>query len=336
MTDHLYPALSTFEIMARPTASSGSYGHGIAGVDDNVQLRVAPSGVSIRGRFWREGRYLKAVVHVQAAGMSPKTISAQVDLEPIAKALKKRGERFAKAGVRVGGWPGSFIKAVSKVGKSKLLSDVTSAVKSVVQSKLTGAAVGAAAVVFPPVGVPAAAAYATANAAIATLDRAHQIKNQARNLLVRGTPAQKAALSSRSGQIAEALSQAATVKTKLREIATRAQHGDLAAKKTARIFSHVMAHRRRVQEHGVKLQGKQMTPGLLVTDFGRIIPGRWLFAAAEEQGAPLLASTAPTSPLLAAAKRRATPLLKSSANRGATPARGPVRARHAVPRKQHR
>jgi hypothetical protein len=335
MTDHLYPALSTFELMARPTASASSYGQGIAGVDDNVQLRVAPSGVSIRGRFWREGRYLKAVVHVQAAGMSPKTISVQVDLQPIAKALKKRGERFAQSGVRVGGWPGSFIKAVSKIGKSKLLSNITSAVKSVVKSKLTGAVVGAAAVVFPPVGVPAAAAYATANAAIATIDRANQIKNQARDLLVRGTPAQKAALSARSGQVAQALSQAATVKTRLREIATRAQHGDLAAKKTARIFSHVMAHRRRVQEHGVKLQGKQMTPGLLVTDLGRIIPGRWLFAAAAEQGAPLLASTAAAAPRLAAAKRRTTPLLKS-ASRGALTAPAPARARQAVPRKQHR
>lgn len=310
MADPIFPAISSFEFLAnRPSElKMDPYSHGVSGVDDNIQVRVAPSGISARGRYWREGRYLKAVVHVQAAGVSPKTISAEVDLRPIALALKQRSERLEREGVHVGGWPGSFIKAVAKVGKSKLIKDVSNAVKSVAQSKLTGAAVGAAAVVFPPVGVPAAAAYATANAAISTLERANEVKNVARNVLANGTAAQKAALSSRSAEIQEALSRAATVKDKLREIAKRAQQGDVGARKTARIFSHVMAHRQRVQSHDAKLQGSQMMPGLLVTELGKIIPGRWLFAAASEQ-ANAQALTGTAQRIITAAPPGSAPLL---------------------------
>src|SRR5262249_38931332 len=99
MPENYYPAISTFEIMASPGSSSSPYSQGIAGVDDNIELHVAPSGVSVRGRYWREGRYFKAVVHVQAAGMSPKTISAQIDLKPIAKAMKARRQKMRNSGV---------------------------------------------------------------------------------------------------------------------------------------------------------------------------------------------------------------------------------------------
>lgn len=314
MAGPIFPAISSFEILAnRPSElTMDPYSHGVSGVDDNIQVRVAPSGISARGRYWREGRYLKAVVHVQAAGVSPKTISAEVDLRPIALAMKARSERLEREGVHVGAWPGNFINAVGKVGKAKLLKDVSNAVKSVAHSKLTGAAVGAAAVVFPPVGVPAAAAYATANAAIAALERANDVKNVARNVLANGTEAQKAALASRSGEIRDALSRAATVKEKLREIAKRAQQGDVGARKTARIFSHVMAHRQRVQDHGAKLQGSQMMPGLLVTELGKIIPGRWLFAAASEQ-ANALAKT--PQPVITAAPPGSASLLLSPPSR---------------------
>ena len=120
-------------------------------------------------------------------------------------------------GARVGGWPGSFINKVKKIAKSKLVSQVAKTVKSVVQSKITGAAIGAAAVVFPPVGVPAAAAYATANTALAALDKASQIKKQAQSVLSHGSSAQKGSLQAKAPAIKEALTKAAEVKRKLRE-----------------------------------------------------------------------------------------------------------------------
>ena len=260
--------------------------------DDTVLLRIAPSGVSVRGRFWREGPYFKAMVHVQTAGAAPKTVTAEVDLRPIVRALHHWYRR--KHGVHIGGFPGSFFKAVKKIGKSKLLGDVAQAVKSVVKSKITAGAIAAAAVVFPPVGVPAAAAYATANAALAVLDKANAIKNQAKTVLAAGSQAEKTLLRAKAPQITQALSRAADVRAKLRDIVRRAKQGDLAARKTANIFSHVMAHRDRVQSYVGKSAAKAWTPGLLVTQEGKIVPGRWLHSQAEEvaklmPGAPVLA-----------------------------------------------
>lgn len=292
MAELYFPAISTFEAMPEELPAVGCFGHEIVGKDDTIQLHVAPSGVSVKGRYWREGHLLKAMVHVQAAGSAPKTVTAQVDLRSIAAALKKWHRRQHAGGARVGGWPGSFVKAIKKVAKSKLVSQVAHTVKAVVQSKITGAAVGAAAVVFPPVGIPAAAAYATANTAIAALDTANQIKNEARAVLSSGSPAQKAALQAKAPAIKQALTRAVAVKKKLRDIAQRASRGDVAARKTARIFSHVMEHRRRVKAHGQKLQGKTMTPGLLVTEYGKVVPGKWLLAAASQSGMPLLHAAA--------------------------------------------
>lgn len=321
MVDLYFPAISTFEAMPEELPAVGCFGHEIIGQDDSFQLRVAPSGVSVKGRYWREGHFLKALVHVQAAGAAPQTVTAQVDLRPIAATLKKWHRRQHAQGVRVGGWPGSFVNAVKKVAKSKLVSQVASTVKSVVQSKITGAVVGAAAVVFPPVGVPAAAAYATANQAISAIDTAAQLKNQARSILASGSPAQKAALQARAPEIKQALTRASGVKKKLREIAFRASRGDVAARKTARIFDHVMAHRRRVKTHGQKLQGKTATPGLLVTEYGKVVPGTWLLSAA--QGG---------LPLLHAAAQHVVP-------RSLPPARRQLPSRHALlrlPPKGHR
>jgi hypothetical protein len=139
------------------------------------------------------------------------------------------------------------------------------------------------------------------------------VKDKARQVLASGTPQQKAALQTRAADVAATLRRASDVRKKLRDIAQRAQKGDVAAKKTARIFSHVMAHRNRVEQHGRKLRGEQMTPGLLVTELGKIVPGRWLLAAAEEQGMPLLRSAAePASRVL----RPAAPMRALPAARG--------------------
>ena len=291
MSENYIPAISSFEVMPEELPPIG-IGAGAARVDDLVQLHVAPSGVSVKGRYWREGHFLKATVHIQAAGTAPKTIIAQVDLRPIAHAVKRWQAMQQQRGTRVGGWPGSFINKVKKIAKSKLVSQVAKTVKSVVQSKITGAAIGAAAVVFPPVGVPAAAAYATANTALAALDKASQIKKQAQSVLAHGSSAQKASLQAKAPAIKDALTKAAEVKRKLREVAQRASRGDLAARKTARIFSHVMQHRQRVAQHGQSLQGKNATAGLLVTEYGKVVPGTWLLTAAAHTGLPMLQAAA--------------------------------------------
>jgi len=294
MTESYFPAISTFETRAAETHAIGGAFFGAsasAQPDDMVRLRVAPAGVSLRGRFWREGPFLKAMVHVQTAGAAPKTVTAEVDLRPIVRALHRY---HRKRGVHIGGFPGSFFKAVKKIGKTKLLAEVSQAVKSVAKSKLAGAAIAATAVVFPPVGLPAAAAYATANAALTVLDKANAIKSEAKSVLARGSQAEKMMLQAKAPQIAQTLRRAADLRLRLRELARRAKQGDLAARKTANIFSHVMAHRNRVQSYVGKSAAKAWTPGLLVTQDGKIVPGQWLHSQAEEAtkllpGAPVLA-----------------------------------------------
>jgi hypothetical protein len=294
MTESYFPAISAFETRAAETHAIGGSWLGVATPEpeDTVRLRIAPSGVSVRGRFWREGPYLKAMVHVQTAGAAPKTVTAEVDLRPIVRALHAWYRR--KHGVHIGGFPGSFFNAVKKIGKSKLLGDVANAVKSVVKSKITGAAISAAAVVFPPVGIPAAAAYATANTALTVLDKADAIKNQAKRVLAVGSEAEKMLLQAKAPQIAQALRRAADVRARLRDLVRRAKQGDLAARKTANIFSHVMAHRDRVQSYVGKSAAKAWTPGLLVTQEGKIVPGRWLHTQSEEATRLL-----PAAPMLA-------------------------------------
>jgi hypothetical protein len=284
MTTTYFPALSTFEVSAAERLGIGcdvGCAHvGAEPTQDMMALQFSPSGVSLRGRYWREGHFLKAAVHIQAAAGAPRTITAQIDMRPIARALRKWYAR--SHGVRISGWPGSFLKEVGKIAKSKLVADVGHAVKSVVQSKVTGAAIGVAAVVFPPVGLPAAAAYATANTALAALERAQALKAAAQSVLSSGSAAQKAALVREAPELKAALARAVNVRAKLREVARRAKQGDLAARKTARIFRHVVEHRKRVQGYEPQLYGKQSTPGLLVTPTGRILQGKWLRLAAAE------------------------------------------------------
>ena len=295
MTTTYFPALSTFDVSAAERLGVGcDVGCARVGAEpaqDAVTLKFSPSGLSVRGRYWREGHFLMAAVHIQAAAGAPRTITARIDLRPIARGLRRWYAR--NHGVRISGWPGSFLKKVGKIAKSKLIADVGKAVKSVVQSKITGAAIGVASVVFPPVGLPAAAAYATANTALATLERAKALKNAAQSVLSSGTPAQKATLVRGASQLKAALDQAATVRASLRDIAARAKQGDLAARKTARVFRHVVEHRKRVQGYEPQRYGNESAAGLLVTPAGRIMPGRWLRLAAAEvqnqaQGARLL------------------------------------------------
>ena len=90
MTTTYFPALSTFEVSAAERLGIGcDVDCARVGADqtpDAVELKFSPSGLSVRGRYWREGNFLKAAVHIQAAGGAPRTITAQVDLRPIHEA----------------------------------------------------------------------------------------------------------------------------------------------------------------------------------------------------------------------------------------------------------
>lgn len=159
------------------------------------QAMVAPNGFWIRTHFYRDGDMLRARSFMVAAG-EPMVFDIGIDIRKIEKAIRnyhkkleddlhRNDGKVAVSGcsdcpdVVVGSLFSSIGKIVKKVAKSKLVKGVASVAKSVVKNKITGAAVSALAVAFPPVGVPAAAGFAAANAAVAAIDRGNAVRKAA-------------------------------------------------------------------------------------------------------------------------------------------------------------
>ncbi len=253
----------------------------VLGHDDNIQIRAMPSGISVRGRYWRQGPFLHGVVHVQVAGTSPETIYASVDLRPILRRVKQRMALARRVSGDVIGFFNfkKIFKAVASIGKSALFKGIVNAVKSVAKSKIVGAIVGAAAIVFPPVGIPAAAVYAAANVAVNTLEKAEAIKNAAQKVLATGTEIQRQILGAKAPAIANELKKAAFVKKQFRGIAAEAAKGRPQAKAFAAAVGIVKAHHDRVAVAAKKVNKPNPRGGLLVTTQGKIVPGKWLLEA---------------------------------------------------------
>lgn len=147
--------------------------------------------VWLKTHVYTEGHFMRAVVYMAAAG-NPEVLRFSVDMRPIRKAVMAYHRKLHESAPgcvgcdsrAIVGW--NPIKSVSKaaksvtgtvksVAKSKLLKKVYSGTKSVLRSKYTAGAVAATGLVFPPVGVPAAAAYATANAALVAAENGEKL-----------------------------------------------------------------------------------------------------------------------------------------------------------------
>lgn len=121
---------------------------------------VSPPTVKIS--FSREGHLLHGKGFLVHNG-TVELLNATVDLRPLYEIAKRRQQ--------VSGIFGDIGKWVNKVGKSKIIRSISKGAKSVLKSKVVGGIVGAAAIVFPPVGLPAAAAYGAANIALSALEQ---------------------------------------------------------------------------------------------------------------------------------------------------------------------
>ncbi len=142
--------------------------------------QIVPAGLHLKTHIFRDGNWLRATVYLCAAG-SPEVMNFSVDLRPIVKAATRYHRMLhAKNGGTVAGFPGNVFKAIKKtvnsVAKGKVMQAIGKGVKSALSSKITGAITGTIAVVFPPVGIPAAAAYATAHQVISAVDAAKHLK----------------------------------------------------------------------------------------------------------------------------------------------------------------
>ena len=178
-----------------------------------------PNGVWFKTHVYREGRFLKADVFLVVAGHAKK-FTVGIDMARVARAVKEYhdktlhghldggkndglsrvsgdcigGDCDCIGGDCIGGWFSSIAKVVKKVTRSKLVTAISHSIKSVVKSKVTGSLAGALAVAFPPVGVPAAAAYAGANAALAAVERGNEVRRAAANLVRRAKASGKPAV----------------------------------------------------------------------------------------------------------------------------------------------
>lgn len=166
-----------------------------------TEIIGAKAGVWLKTHFREEGHYLVATTYLVAAG-NPTVFELRIDLRPLEKAalvihqaLHQKmtptvGFSFSKA------WR-SVKKTAKKIGKSKLIKAVGKVTNSVVKSKITGSLVAALAVVVPPVGVPALAAYGAANAAIKAVDEGRKLvktAGEAKKIVDKGTAIAKRAV----------------------------------------------------------------------------------------------------------------------------------------------
>lgn len=133
-------------------------------------------------RIGKEGNDWVGVAVVQT-GRAPIVIHARVNEDKIRKAIISALQgRAAAAGVTQVGFFGFLKKAakavahaVKKVARSKVAKAIYGGVRKVMKSPITKLAVSATAVAFPAVGIPAAAAFYTANKVLDSVEKGGKI-----------------------------------------------------------------------------------------------------------------------------------------------------------------
>lgn len=132
----------------------------------------------IQIRFQHRGEWLVGVAQLQGHG-KPVTVRVRAHLPTIERALLRMLRRSLPPGAAqqvgfFGGLKKAFRKvkkAVKKVAVNKVTKAVYKASRKVMKSPITKVALGAAAVVFPPVGIPAAAAFTAANGVLDQVEK---------------------------------------------------------------------------------------------------------------------------------------------------------------------
>lgn len=230
---------------------------------------------------------------------------------PITQADVERAKRALVSGDSVGWFGSDIIKgagkglsavanAASKITKAKVVQKLGGIVKDVVKSDVTKFAVGAVAVAFPPVGVPAAAALATANTVLDSAEKADryvgQAKNLGKNMQTNPTAALRAGLSyaatGDAGQ-AQKLLNAPAAKKAITQVRAGVQAKKIIAE-TVRLHQAghpqatkflktlVVAKRARRKLAAVKsvVAQSRQAPGILVLSSGELLRGSFATAGA--------------------------------------------------------
>ncbi len=185
----------------------------IGAIESTDSATVAsPNAVWLKTVFEFRGHKLHAHGFLSTAGKS-EVFTVVVDLRPIAAVMAKAHARLhgkvsgcigcseselvsgcpecievgrKKKRVRLG-------KAVKSIGKAKAIRAIAKTGKAIIKSKVVGIAAAAAAAIFPPVGAPALAAYAAANAALNQVEKSRGLQGALKRGGQQVKPAQKLA-----------------------------------------------------------------------------------------------------------------------------------------------
>jgi hypothetical protein len=135
--------------------------------DRDEPLFVARPHVCVS--FHRRGDWLIGVAHLQGPG-APILLTARANIRDLERAAQmvvmRRAERAAAVGSFFGSIEHAFSKAAhgaEQLAKGKIARELYSQARKVMKSPVASAALAATSVVFPPIGLPASAAFVTAN-----------------------------------------------------------------------------------------------------------------------------------------------------------------------------
>jgi hypothetical protein len=197
--------------------------------------------------------------------------------------IKKAGKIAVRAVTKPRASVKSLAKTVQSVAKSKLVKQIGETAKKVIKSKVTAGIVSTMAVVYPPVGIPAAAAYAAANVALAAIERGQAIKKTAVSML---QSAQKSGIKpvlkdTTKALLAKAVTQEKKAKQKVNALIQTAKFSEdpkkkLEATKMVKVLELVANNRaqvRAIPTAAKKAAGKNRVKGLVVNERGGIVYG---------------------------------------------------------------
>lgn len=241
-------------------------------------LQPVASGLTLKTCIYREGNYLHAITTMVKDG-NPEIFKASVDLAPIIAAVSRHHQKMhGQEVVKVAGFFDSITALASKIGHANVVKSVADSVKV-----STGAHVIHSPVVIPAVSLKAATAYATAKAAINTIDEAKQVEAHVKRIVATGSAQAKKVAQARVPQIEALMKKKAVVQKALASLDARARLGDKDAKAAQKVFGIVLKSHVALGNRVKNKTVQRGMPGLMITHTGRIVPGHYIANAAKKK-----------------------------------------------------
>lgn len=139
------------------------------------------------------------------------------------------------------------------------------------------------AVVIPPIGTMALAAFATTKAAVDCIEEANKVKARVEHIIAHGTPAEKALAAKNADRIQALMKQKAGVQTTLANLATKAKHGDKEALAAQKVFGIVLKNHQALKSRVRTPNATKGIPAMMITPTGKVVPGHYVQQAANKK-----------------------------------------------------